>query len=60
MLEAAHVRQDDMRPTDADEYGQRYVLDFEMSTAVGTATIRSAWIVPVRQDVLRFMTCYVL
>lgn len=28
-----------------DEYGKRYVLDFEMETETGTATIRGGWIV---------------
>jgi hypothetical protein len=33
-----------------DEYGKRYVLDFEMRTAVGTATVRSGWIVRHGED----------
>lgn len=60
LFEAVHDRQDDLRPTESDEFGRRYVLDFEMTTAVGTAAIRSAWIVPAGGDVLRFVTCYVL
>jgi hypothetical protein len=44
----------------ADEYGQGYMLDFEMTVAAGTATIRSAWIVLADENVLRFLTCYVL
>jgi hypothetical protein len=59
-LDAARDRQDDLQPTDADEFGQRYVLDFPMTTAAGSATIRSAWIVLIRQDVLRLTSCYVL
>lgn len=47
-------------PTRADLYGQRFVLDFVLSTAIGTATIRSAWIVRTGEDVLRLTTCYVL
>ena len=35
-------------------------LDFEIATIVGTATIRSAWIVLTAQDVLRLTSCYVL
>ncbi len=42
LLDAALNRQVDLRPTDADDYGQRYVLDFSMATAVGTAVVRSA------------------
>ena len=60
LLDAAHDRQDDLQPTDADEFGQRYVLDFPMTTAAGSAMVRSAWIVLSRQDVLRLTSCYVL
>jgi hypothetical protein len=49
-----------LRPTRADLYGQRYELDFVMSTVTGTATIRSAWIVRSGENVLRLITCYVL
>ncbi len=60
LLDAARNRQGDLQPTDADEFGQRYVLDFPMTTAAGTATVRSAWIVLASQDVLRLTSCYVL
>lgn len=60
LLDAARDRQDDVRPSDADEFGQRYVLDVLVTTAVGTATVRSAWIVLTGQDVLRLASCYVL
>jgi hypothetical protein len=60
LLDAAHNRQDQLQPTDADEFGQRYVLDFPMTTAAGSAMVRSAWIVLSRQDVLRLTSCYVL
>jgi hypothetical protein len=32
-------------PAEEVEYGKRYVLDFEMKTSAGTATVRSGWIV---------------
>ena len=41
-------------------YGQRYSVDFEMTTAVGTAVVRSTWIVLVSEDVPRLTSCYVL
>jgi hypothetical protein len=44
----------------ADQYGQRYVLDFDMTGAAGSAAVRSAWIVLANEDVLRFVSCYVL
>jgi hypothetical protein len=59
LADAARDRADALRPSDADEYGQRYVLNFEMTTDAGKATIRSAWIVQTGEDVLRFITCYV-
>lgn len=46
--------------TDADEYGQRFVLDFDMTTKAGTARIRSAWIVRTGESMPRLITCYVL
>ncbi|MBA3702443.1 MAG: hypothetical protein H0W79_06385 [Rubrobacteraceae bacterium] len=43
-----------------DEYGQRYMLDFEMSTEAGSATVRSGWIVRSGEDFPRFTSCWVL
>jgi hypothetical protein len=43
-----------------DEFGQRYVLDFPMTTTAGTATVRSGWIVLAGTDVLRLTSCYLL
>ena len=41
-------------------YGQRYIVDFEMTTAVGMSVVRSTWIVRVGEDVPRLTSCYVL
>ncbi len=41
-------------------YGQRYIVDFEMTTAVGIAMVRSTWIVLAGEDVPRLTSCYVL
>jgi hypothetical protein len=60
LLNAARDPQKDLLPKEADEFGQRYVLDFAMTTSVGIATIRSAWIVLAGQNVLRLTSCYVL
>ena len=38
----------------------RLVLDFEVTTVVGRAVIRSAWIVLAGEDSLRLTSCYVL
>ena len=36
---------DEAVPTNRDEFGQRYVLDFEVTGPKGGAILRSAWIV---------------
>ncbi len=43
-----------------DEYGQRYMLDFEMETEAASATVRSGWIVRREEDFPRFTSCWVL
>jgi hypothetical protein len=47
-------------PAEEDEYGKRYVLDFEMSTEVGSAHVRSGWIVRSGENFPRFTSCWVL
>jgi hypothetical protein len=47
-------------PTEEDEHGQRYMLDFEMSTEAGSAIVRSGWIVRSGEDFPRFTWCWVL
>jgi len=42
------------------DYGQRYVIDFELSREQKTATLRSAWIVRTGEDFPRLTTCYVI
>lgn len=58
LLDATRSRP--LQPSDADEYGQRYVMDLPLTTPAGTATVRSAWIVLAGQNVLRLTSCYVL
>ena len=43
----------------ADEYGRRYILEFEMVHRSRSAVIRSAWIVRSGEDFPRLVTCYV-
>ena len=45
---------------EVDEYGQRYMLDFEMSTEMGSAVVRSVWMVRSGEDFPRFTSCWVL
>lgn len=58
LLSAA--RSAEMVAAEADEYGRRYVLDFEMITSAGSATVRSAWIFRRGEDFPRLTSCYVL
>lgn len=60
LLDAAQKGQPGLLPTDADEFGQRYVLDFSLTSATGTAKVRSAWIVSTGEEVLKLTSCYVL
>lgn len=60
LRDAALLHQDQLQPTFSDEFGQRFNLDFEMTTSTSSAVIRSAWIVLVGGDVLRLISCYVL
>jgi hypothetical protein len=59
-IDAVLKHQDDLRPAENDGFGRRYMLDFEITTAAGTAVIRSCWIVGINENVIRFVSCYVL
>lgn len=41
------------------EYGSRYVVDFGLTTTVGTATVRTAWIVRDGEAFPRLTSCYI-
>jgi hypothetical protein len=58
LLQAAKLR--DASVGVADEYGARYIIDFELEHNGRTANVRSGWIVRSGEDVPRFLTCYVL
>jgi len=47
-------------PGEEDDYGQRYVLDLQVTGPAGTAAVRSGWIVRSDEDFPRFLSCYVL
>jgi hypothetical protein len=53
------VRSAEAVETRADQYGQRYQVDFTATTDAGTATIRTAWMVRTGEDYPRLTTCYV-
>ena len=58
LLEA--VLQTDASFLGADDYGQRYALDFVAQGVSGPATVRSLWIIRHGEDFPRFASCYVL
>ena len=58
LLDAA--RNSEATPVEADRYGRRYLLDFELSGPGGRGTIRSSWIVLAGENVPRLISCYVL
>lgn len=47
-------------PTERDEYGQRFVVDFSMRRQGKEAVVRSSWIVRRGEDFPRLTSCYVL
>ena len=44
----------------ADEYGTRYIIDFELKYGERSADIRSCWIIRTGESVPRFVTCFIL
>ena len=47
-------------PTKRNAYGQKYVIDFEMSHSGRIAEVRTVWIVRDDENFPRFVTCYIL
>jgi Domain of unknown function (DUF6883) len=43
-----------------DDFGQRYVLDFELTGPKGKATVRSSWIILSGQAFPRLISCYIV
>ena len=44
--------------SDADEFGQRYVIDFPMVGPTGSARVRCTWIIRTDEDFPRLTSCY--
>lgn len=44
----------------ADDYGQRYALDFAVQGVNGMVTVRSLWLIRHGENFPRFTSCYVL
>ena len=58
LLHAAHTG--DAVAGELDMYGQRYTIDFTMTTETGSAQIRSGWIILHNETTPRLATCYVI
>jgi hypothetical protein len=50
---------DEATPAESDEYGERYMLDFVVTTKVGEATVRSGWIVRRGEEFPRLTSCWI-
>ena len=57
LLQAAATA--DAQRVDADGFGDRYVLEFEMIGVRGTATVKSTWIVRRGERNPRLTSCFV-
>jgi hypothetical protein len=58
LLQAA--RNQDASATDADQYGQRYVVDFTMQRGDRQAVVRSTWKIRACEDFPRLTSSFVL
>lgn len=47
------------KPGASDEHGMRYVVDLPITTASGSAVVRTAWIVRHGETFPRLASCYV-
>jgi hypothetical protein len=58
LLKAA--REEDAVPGEADEYGERYTVDFLITRGDREARVRSAWIILRGESAPRLTSCFVL
>jgi hypothetical protein len=54
------ITTEEARPTERDEYGQRFIVDFSMRRQGKEAVVRSSWIVRSGENYPRLTSCYVL
>lgn len=59
ILDAAAVS-DQAEPRGDNGHGEAYVLRFALTTASGSATVLTAWIVRHGEDFPRLTTCYIV
>jgi hypothetical protein len=55
----AAARDEEATIVDENRYGRLYVLDFIVTTPIGSALVRSGWIVQFTEGFPRLTTCYV-
>lgn len=60
MMQAAQSPQRNLISVGRDTYGERFILDVDVTTFTGAAAVRSGWIVRQGERTLRFVTCFVL
>lgn len=58
LMEAARTQE--AKSGTSDEYGDRYIIDFDLQRNSKKATIRSCWIVKASESAPRLITCYIL
>lgn len=54
------AQREDAIETVADEYGNRYIIDFELKHEGRSAMIRSCWMIRTGEMMPRFVTCWVI
>ncbi len=54
------IKENDAESGELDLFGQRYTVDFQLTTEVGEARVHSVWIILHTEDFPRLTTCYVL
>jgi hypothetical protein len=54
------ARNEECRLGRKTEYGQRYLIDFDLAHEQRSARVRSVWIIRRGEDFPRLVTCYVL
>ena len=58
ILEA--VQNHEAIPSQSDQYGKRYIVDFLTIRSQNTANIRTTWIIRPDEDFPRLVSCYIL
>jgi hypothetical protein len=56
----AAARSADVKPGDANMYGQRYITDFDFVSQGRVLRIRGTWIVRTGEELPRLTSCYVI